>query len=86
VAALAASERTLFGIHVRHAVMAAALVLVSGRQFRSKLCLPRGQSDSDLAFLLTVLVEAGAAALVARSIRWPEAARAALLSSGLTAS
>jgi hypothetical protein len=76
------ADYTLFGIHVRHAVMAAALVLVSGRQFRSKLSLPRSQSDNDLAFLLTILVDADAAALVARSVQWPESARAALLSSG----
>jgi hypothetical protein len=71
-----------FGIHVRHAVMAAALVLVSGREFGRKLCLPRRESDNNLAFLLAILVDADAAVLVARSAQWPECARAALLSSG----
>ena len=77
------ADYTLFGVHVRHAVMAAATVVAGGRRFRSKLCFPRNEADNELAFLLIILVEADAAALVARSVAWPEPARAALMPSGL---
>ncbi len=75
------TDYTRFGVHVRHAMMAAAAVVAGGKTIAPKLCLPRTSSGSELGFLLAILTKSDADGLVARSCQWPERSRTALRAS-----